>query len=134
MNTITTVVVTVLANAIVTGIIVYFLQKKIEHSFARKMEEFKASIQYSIFEQQTKFKMIHEKRVEALESLCGKYKVFCEAMRKDLDKFSTSYFFIANDRKLLGKFGFIPFQRLSEFWEYFEKNRLFLSDHKRRSK
>ena len=79
MNPITLMLLTVVANALVTGIIVYLIQKKIEHAYTKQMEEFKASIQYSLFEQQTRFTRIHEKRAETLETLYQKFSLFADA-------------------------------------------------------
>ncbi len=108
-------ILTVLANAIVTGIIVYLIQKKIENSFAKKMEEFKSSLQYSNFEQQTKFARIHEKRTETLETLHQKFALFantCEKMIHAKD--------IEQQANVMGK--------LIDFWQYFLANRLFIPD------
>jgi hypothetical protein len=58
----------VVFTALVGGIVVYVIQKKID-----------ASIQKSLFEHQTKFSAIHAKRVETLENLYRKFYVFEEA-------------------------------------------------------
>jgi len=43
MNPINLMLHTVVANAIVTGIIVYLIQKRIERTYTKQMEEFRAS-------------------------------------------------------------------------------------------
>ena len=78
MDTVTTIIVTVLGNAVVTGVIVFLFQKRTENSFARKLEEFKAHLAYSNFEQQQRFSAMHPKRVETLEILYKKYYDFFE--------------------------------------------------------
>lgn len=76
MDPITAIIVTVLANAVVTGVIVYFIQKRVESTFAKKLEEFKAKLQYSSFEEQTKFVQLHTQRVETLQTLYKKFVLF----------------------------------------------------------
>lgn len=129
MNTIETIILTVLANAIVTGIIVYLIQKKIESSFAKKMEEFRANLQYSNFEQQTKFVRSHEKRVATLESLHEKYLVFVECTLKEFEEADTFYF---GDREKDFPFDEIdfedPFRKLEDFRKYLGSNRHYLPD------
>ena len=58
---ISTIVFTSLTSAVISGVVVYLIQKSIENSFIKKMEEFRASIQYSLFEQQTKFTKNYQK-------------------------------------------------------------------------
>jgi hypothetical protein len=115
MNPITLMILTVLANATITGIIGYFIQKKIENSFAKKIEEFRASLQYSIFEQQTKFAKIHPKRVEILENLHQKFILFADTCGKMMHERD-----IKQQVDVTGK--------LIGFWEYFVANRLFMPD------
>ena len=67
MDPITLMLLTVVANAIVTGIIVYLIQKRIERSYTRQMEEFRANIQKSLFEHQIKFSKVYPKTLEVLE-------------------------------------------------------------------
>ena len=81
MDTATTIVVTVLANAIVTGVVVFLFQKRTENSFARKLEEFKSRLQYSNFEQQTRFTASHARRVETLEILYRKFAAYSDALK-----------------------------------------------------
>jgi len=115
MNPLTLTILTVVANAIVTGIIVYLIQKKIESSFAKQMEEFKASLQYSNFEQQTKFVKSHEKRTEIIVTLHQKFSLFARACETMIH---------ARDIKQQA----LVMEKLSDFWRYFLANRLFLPD------
>ncbi len=69
---ISTIIFTSLTSALITGVIVYLIQKSIDNSFTKKMEEFRASIQYTLFEQQTKFTRTYQKKIETLELLNGK--------------------------------------------------------------
>src|SRR3972149_615711 len=91
MNPIILMIVTVLANAIVTGIIVYLIQKRIESSYTKKLEEFRARLQLSNFEQQTKFAKIHAKRVEALENLYQKFVIVSVGFTEMIDKAIEDY-------------------------------------------
>ena len=60
-------ILTVLANAIVTGIIVYLIQKRIERSYTIQMEEFKSNLQRSAVEHEIRFSKIYPKTLEVLE-------------------------------------------------------------------
>ena len=131
-------ILTVLANAIVTGIIVYFFQKK-----------FEANLQKSLFEHQTKFSRNYAKQVETLETLYQNYIIYktdfnnmtLEAMRADfIDEHGKTQL-----RKLSGFFEERVEQRFKQistavssriaenglkfkdFKTYFENNSIFLS-------
>ena len=128
MNPIILTTVTVLANAIVTGIIVYLIQKKIESSYSKKLEEFRASLQYSIFEQQTKFAKVHPKRVKIIENLYKKFMDFDQA----LDEWILESGF---GRFKKSRINMVDYniqksenvrEKLEGFWNYCEANRLFL--------
>jgi hypothetical protein len=86
MDATVAILLTALVNIIITGLIsgvaVYRIQRKIENSFAEKLERFKSDLAYSTFEQQTKFARLHEKRVQSLEALYEKYKIFIDASNR----------------------------------------------------
>jgi len=130
MNTIILEVLKILLNALVVGVVVYFIQKKIESSFTKKMEQFRANLQLSNFEQQTKFARSLERRAETLETLCQKYKVFSETTEKRLDEVFRFYIFHSQETgNVFDEIDFeIPFQELEDFWKDFGNNRHFLSD------
>ncbi len=127
MDTTTTLVLTILANAIVTGIIVYVFQKRIENSFARSMEEFKAEIQLSVFEQQIKFTRNYEKMVDTLETLCRHYGDFAESLQNQIGEAGKFY---SHPRKKGNPLDNLDlshaFDKLDVFWRYFETNRFYL--------
>jgi hypothetical protein len=121
MNPISLMILTVLANAIVTGIIVYRIQKR-----------FEANLQNSLFEHQTKFSRNYAKRVEVLETLYQKFMVFRDAYKKSDFKLFTffsgtleleadDFFEDDNDQR----------SKLADFWHYFEANRLYLPNRLR---
>lgn len=117
MDAITTIVVTVLANAVVTGIIVYLIQKKFEVKF-----------QKSLFEHQTRFSRIYQDRVETLANLYQKFTTY----KKDFshvveeasklgyrpERISTTVSALIQENR----------QKYDDFASYFENNRLYLSD------
>ncbi len=76
MDTLTTLILTVLANAIVTGVIVYLIQKKIDNSFAKKMEEVRVNLQKSLIEHQIKISRTYPKSLEVLEAFNEKFQYF----------------------------------------------------------
>src|SRR5258705_9572997 len=126
MNQTTLTIITIAANAIITGIIVYTIQKKIENALAKRMEEFKINLQYSLFEQQTKFKRIHEKRVETLETLYQKFTVFrLELVRILYDAVSACKLsgnqLTINDKEIKE-----CTKKLDDFNHYFINSRLYL--------
>jgi hypothetical protein len=88
MDTLAIIIVTAFLNimisSIVTNLIFYRKQKDIELSFAKKLDEFKANLQKSLLEHQTKFVRNHQKRIEALESLHSKYILFEQHFYKAL--------------------------------------------------
>ena len=138
MNPIILMIVTVLANAIVTGIIVYLIQKRIESSYTKKLEEFRARLQLSNFEQQTKFAKIHAKRVEALENLYQKFVIVSVGFTEMIDKAIEDYPRLVGLAASMDINGFNTLSieapdfenlelKLYEFWAYFGTNRLFLS-------
>ncbi|HMX17683.1 MAG TPA: hypothetical protein PLN79_14785 [bacterium] len=77
---INSIVFTSLTSALITGVIVYLIQKSIENSFNKKMEEFRASIQYTFFEQQTKFTRTFQKKIETFEVLHQKLNLLGQSM------------------------------------------------------
>ena len=129
MNPVELMLLTVLANAIVTGIIVYLIQKRIERSYTMQMEEFKANLQYSNFEQQTKYKEIYTKRVKALEDIFQKFAAYKTALQR---------FAIDTKQHIRSKKKYEPSEyealrddvmtKLRDFKDFYEKSRLFLSD------
>jgi DNA-binding transcriptional regulator/RsmH inhibitor MraZ len=80
MDIISTIIVTafltITINSIVSILVFSRYQKSIELSFAKQLEEFKANLQYTNFEQQTKFVRSHQKRVETLDTLCHQFGEF----------------------------------------------------------
>ncbi|MBN8579755.1 MAG: hypothetical protein J0L96_03720 [Anaerolineae bacterium] len=79
---INTILFTSLTSAIVTGVVVYLIQKSIENSFNKRLEEFRANIQYTLFEQQTKFTRTYQKKIETLEALHQKIFLFLKNSHK----------------------------------------------------
>ena len=108
---------TVLANAIITGIIVYLFQKK-----------FEANLQKSLFEHQTKFSRNYAKQVETLETLYQKFTVFEQAFRR-LDWAIVDSYRKSKEMELKGNFADFQenLQQLEDFRKYFLENRLYLS-------
>ena len=83
MDFVTTVIiifVTALTNALIFGIFIHYYQKKTESMFAKELEQFKVQLQYSNFEEQTKFAQLHTKRVEVLETLFQKFDTLTELL------------------------------------------------------
>ena len=130
MDPITTIIVTVLANAIVTGVIVYLIQKRIERSYARQMEEFKADLQYSNFEQQTKFARSQEKRVEALEGIYEKFLDVTSAEHEVIDETKEAIEHSPDETRFEGVFSKHKdvWWKLNQFWQYYAANRLYLPE------
>jgi len=126
---------TALLTAMFTGIMVFFLQKRIEHSFAEKMEQFKVKLQQSLFEHQTKFERHHEKAVEALEGLYQRILVISDKYEETIYECTDFYknnreFISSMNLRVLGLAGknidYLQ-SKTNDFSAYFDSNRLFLS-------
>jgi len=128
INSIPESVATAILTAAFTGVIVFFLQKRIESSFGEKMEALKANLQKSLFEHQTKFSTTYQKRVEAIEILYHKFidlrthfnRILID-IRKSLE--SNSEPSLINDDEEFN--GFL--QKYFDFVGCFANSRLFLS-------
>jgi hypothetical protein len=148
--TIIIIIFTALTNAVVSGILIYYLQKRTESLFAEELEEFKSTLQMSLekfksnlqmsleefkanlqkssFEHQTKFSLVHAKRVETLQTLYKKTVLFSEDflyLTRQVGRFSD---FVGNkidtnesDYERLA-------EKLLDFKVFFIENRLFLPD------
>ena len=92
---ISTIVFTSLTSAVISGVVVYLIQKSIENSFIKKMEEFRASIQYSLFEQQTKFTKNYQKSTETILIFHQQLVV----LRSDFDSYINLYKKIEETKK-----------------------------------
>jgi hypothetical protein len=122
VDPITQILLTVGLNALITGVLVHYLQKSFEQ---------KISIQN--FEYQTKFSQIYKKRVETLEVLYQKYVSLyndLNAMAKeavlvmiwsvDEESIKPSPDYNPDDKRATAKF--------EDFKAYFEEKRVFLSE------
>ena len=125
---------TAILTATFTGLVIFFLQKRVENSFAKKLEEFKANLQLSNFEQQTKFVKLHEKKVEVLETL---YRMFLPIPTEynnytieELYSYSENIPLLESIQKQRSSPVNVENLRvkLDEFWNYFVSNRVFFSD------
>ena len=68
-----TALVNIIITGLISGVVIYRIQRKIDSSFAEKIEKMRSNLQLSNFEQQTKFARNHEKAVEVLETLLQKF-------------------------------------------------------------
>ena len=137
MDTIATIIVTAFLTSLITGIVSNFIflryQKKVEASFAKQLEEFRANLQYSNFEQQIKFARLHEKRVQTLEALYQKYKIFRDTLYKWIESINLHMMGdalllridIDRDRHLQQQSEVRT--KLNDCLDYFETNRLLFS-------
>ena len=119
MDQLTLSLLTIAVNALIT----YFLLKRQENRYAK-----------ILFEDQVKFKMIHEKRVETLENLYKKFVVFNKTLEKvirDLLKHNSST--TTKGMLWVWERDLKPFEdqaeKLAEVNNYFEDNRIFLPDN-----
>jgi hypothetical protein len=123
-------IVNIIITGLIGGIVIYRIQRKIDSSFSRQMEEFKASLQLSNYERQTKFAQLHAKRVEVLESL---YQKFSGSMQTLLDWIMEIYRDYVNELEpgpdSYKKYHTDITEGLRDFYEYYSVNRLFLTDN-----
>jgi hypothetical protein len=122
MDPITLLVVTVVANALVTGVIVYTIQKSIESSYTKKIDDHRAVLQLNNFEQQTKFSNIYAKRLETLESVYRKYLSFADSLAK-----------LISEIEVAPEFRSVSYEEMTtkfhDVRDYFVENTIFLSDN-----
>jgi len=129
MDTIATIIVTAFINIMITSIIsnlvFYRYQKRIESSFAEKLEETKASLAYSIFEQQTKFTTNYARRVETLDTLYKKFVAYNNAL-EDLVSTKTEFVETIIEENEWNQKRDNVNKLLKDFGQYYKDNRLFL--------
>lgn len=58
---------TAILTAVFTGLLLFYFQRRIENSFAEKIEQFKTDLQKELIEHQTKFSTTYPKALEVLE-------------------------------------------------------------------
>lgn len=113
-------------TGLISGIAVYRIQRKIDSSFAEKLEKLKADLAYSNFEQQTKFVKVYQKRIEILRDLYQKFKVFCDTLTEwvfEIIKLKEKNISVDPMEK-----GLIAPAKLNDFAKYFDANRHDLPD------
>jgi hypothetical protein len=113
-----------LINLVVTGILLYVFQRVIDERSAKRLEKFKAELQSTTFEGETKFTKLHETRVHVLAEL---YKKLSHISNK------LSYLKLSVESEDSGKDILDKIENLStlinDFQAYFEDNRLSLPQH-----
>lgn len=110
-------IVNIIITGLVGGIVIYTIQKKID-----------ATIQKSLFEHQTKFVQLHAKRIETLETLYQKFRIFTFALEKLISTTNWARIKRQEINQETYKENEKNVQRaLYDFWNYFNANRLYLS-------
>jgi hypothetical protein len=103
----------VIFSGLVGGIVIYTLQKKID-----------TTIQKSLFEHQTKFKLSHAKAAETLETLFKRFVAVSDVVSEAIDVWKRSR---KDDRRAYEKIDHAR-ESTRDFWKYYRDNRLYLSD------
>jgi len=131
MDTTQTIILTSIVNIILTGlvggIVIYVVQKRIESSFTKKLEEFKASLAYSNFEQQTRFVSAHTKRIETLQVLYKKLVLYSESYVELIWQTNRCYNSLQKTNSTPSDYERI-FEKLIDFHMFHIENHLFLPD------
>lgn len=130
MDTLSAIIVTAFINILITGIvsnlIFYRYQKRIDNLYNRQMEEFRQRLAYVNYEKQTKFVTTHAKRVETLRTLYKKLVLYSEGFTFMTHQVAYLYAskpdMVSMTESDYEKFGEI----LEDFRKYFWENRLFL--------
>lgn len=130
MDTIATIINSIpepLATAIITGIVIFFLQKRMENSFAEKLETFKTNLQSSLFEHQTAFSRTYLKRGDSLEALYQKFVNFSEDFKRICFDVTFPYGKSFKEEPNITPDDYQNCEtKLNDFWQDFTKNRLYL--------
>ena len=69
VTTLSIIFITALTNALISGLIVDYVQKRNANLFAEELEKFKASLQKSSIEHQIRFSTSYPKTFETIETL-----------------------------------------------------------------
>lgn len=110
----------IFVNLVLTGILLYIFQRIIDERSAKRLEKFKAELQSTAFEQETRFSKLHEKRAEVIEELYNKLVKVQRAL------FSLLYEF-ASEKNKYDTIG--PSKIIEEFNAYFEANQIYLPEN-----
>jgi len=119
-----------LVDIVVTGILLYSFQRVIDERADKRMAEFKADLQAAAFEHQTRFAKLHEERAKIIAELYKKltrveYSLLFSSqgihLRADLEL--PRDIAVDESKRLFES----ALKRVSEFQEYFDENRVFLS-------
>jgi hypothetical protein len=117
----------IVVTFIVGGLVIYFIQKKIDKANAQQLEKFKADLQLANFEQQAKFTSSHAKTVETLQTLYKKLALYVAGCHELIQR-TSAYLYAGGEKNVSTS----EYEKLSvyltEFWAYFIENRIFLPD------
>jgi hypothetical protein len=135
MNTSEAILLSALINIIIAGLIsgiaIYRIQKKIDASYQKQMEEFKASLDRLNFEYQVKFSRKVPKTLEVLENIYQKFIESTFAFDRFTDDIAYYVYEFDNDSEKAGDFWTskeILASKCNQINEYFENNRIFVTD------
>jgi len=133
VHTETAIILTALVNFMVTGLIggllLYRIQKRIDISFAEKLEQFKASLQKSSVEHQIKFSITYPKTLEILETYRKKLVHYSNVLEKSHSTVNealskSEMLSDENCQRMIDEI----YGALTEFYIYSQENRLYLPD------
>ncbi len=126
---ISTIIFTSLTSALITGVVVYLIQKSIENSFTKKLEEFRARLELSVFQKQTKFTKNYQESTKTILDFHQKLVT----IRNDFDNYVILYKKAKNEKKSSGNKAVINKQvdkidhDLSDLINFKDKNNIHLS-------
>jgi hypothetical protein len=126
INTVPEPLATAILTATFTGIIILYLQKRIENSFAEKLEEYKTNLQKSSTEHQIKFSKTYPKTLEVLETGYQKFRDLSQHFQKiHSQTLNTNQpLDLAEIRAKIDE----SIEAVREYTTYFQNNRLYLPD------
>jgi hypothetical protein len=110
-------------EVVITGVLLYVIQKIFDERASRRLEEFKANLQSAAFEHETRFEKLHERQAEVIAEL---YKGLVQ-IQSSLRSFAH-----AMDSDILshtkGEEGIATKETIDAFWDYFQEHRIYLPE------
>jgi hypothetical protein len=109
------------ANLIVTGILLYAVQKTLDERASKRLEKFKDEIRAGAFERETRFTKLHEERAEVIVKL---YRKLVKIERR----LSSYAYNVKSSEASCEETEKSIWDAIHEFQDYFLDNRLYLPE------
>jgi hypothetical protein len=109
-------------NTLVTGILVFVIQKVFDERASKRIEEFKANLRSAAFERETRFAKFHERQAEVIAELYKRLVQIQSGLRSyahAIDSDVLNYTKRGRDKAAE--------ELIGAFWDYCQEHRLYLT-------